>query len=57
MLFGAEWNVLRVATINIWNGGSHSPQGLVKFAQHIGQINPDIMALQVIKKSIQKPLK
>lgn len=38
---------LRVATVNIWNGGIHSQDGLWKFAKHIYLLNSDIIAFQV----------
>jgi hypothetical protein len=43
----AAAEVLRVATVNVWNGGGHSPQGLAKLAQHIFHLDADIVALQV----------
>ncbi|CAK5035400.1 unnamed protein product [Meloidogyne enterolobii] len=40
----------RIVTLNIWNGGIHGggrEEGLFKFAQHLANLNADIIALQV----------
>uniref|UniRef100_A0A914LTC6 Candidate secreted effector n=1 Tax=Meloidogyne incognita TaxID=6306 RepID=A0A914LTC6_MELIC len=41
----------RIVTLNIWNGGIHGggrEEGLFKFAQHLANLNADIVALQSV---------
>ena len=45
---------LRVVTLNLWNGGSHTKDGLLIFAKNLTELNPDIIALQVISLKINR---
>lgn len=38
---------LRIMTFNTWLSGARVENGLQKIAKHIGQLQPDIVALQV----------